>query len=88
MTLLEAMSLGVPCVATNVGGNSEIIKNDLTGLLVPSNDDLSLSSAINSFLNNVSFREKVSESAKESFHRVFSVDVMISNFLKVYKGNS
>ena len=38
IALLEAMSRGVPVIATNVGGISSIVKDEYSGLLIPSND--------------------------------------------------
>src|SRR5690606_15548443 len=46
MTLLEAMSLGIPAVVTDVGGNPEIIEQGSTGLLTPSDDDRSFADAM------------------------------------------
>lgn len=37
VSMMEAMSFGVPCLGTNVGGVSEIIENDINGYLMPSN---------------------------------------------------
>ncbi len=37
-TLLEAMSLGLPVVASDVGGLAEVLRNEETGLLVPVGD--------------------------------------------------
>jgi glycosyltransferase involved in cell wall biosynthesis len=44
--LVEAMALGTPVVATDVGGNPEIVENEVSGLLVPAKDDEALHAAI------------------------------------------
>ena len=46
LTLLEAMAVGLPVVATAVGGNPEIIVPDVTGYLVPAADPESLTNAV------------------------------------------
>ncbi len=45
-SLLEAMAAGLPVVATDVGGNPEIVEDGVTGLLVPANDPDSLAAAV------------------------------------------
>jgi glycosyltransferase involved in cell wall biosynthesis len=45
-TLLEVMSLGVPIVATNIGGNPELIENEKHGLLIPAENDEALYTAL------------------------------------------
>jgi glycosyltransferase involved in cell wall biosynthesis len=44
--LLEAVSLGVPVAATNVGGNPEVVRTDADGILVPLNDSSALANAL------------------------------------------
>lgn len=44
--LLEAMMLGTPVIATNAGGNAELVEDGVTGLLVPSGDDEALYRAL------------------------------------------
>lgn len=61
-TLMEAIAVGVPCVSTDCPtGPSDLIKNHETGLLVPVNDEVSLSDAILNMVNNP---ENAAEMAK------------------------
>jgi glycosyltransferase involved in cell wall biosynthesis len=51
-SLLEAMAAGMPVVATNVGGNPEIVRDGRTGLLVPPRDPDALAHSITSLLES------------------------------------
>lgn len=68
-TILEAMARGLPIVATNVGGISEVIVNGENGLLVPPGDPRSLAAAIKHMAINQGLRESCGkaniEKAKE-----------------------
>lgn len=74
MTLLEAMAHGKPMVATQVGGNPEVVQDGLTGLLVPPDDPGSLAKAIICLLRDDSFREKASAAAQDLFRREYTID--------------
>lgn len=66
--LLEAMTSGLPIVATRVGGIPEIISPEI-GVLVPPCDSIALADAINYMLDNLEEyqREKIAKQAKERF---------------------
>ena len=46
LSLAEAMAAGLPTVATRIGGCREIVRDGLTGLLVPPSDPLALTAAL------------------------------------------
>jgi glycosyltransferase involved in cell wall biosynthesis len=50
LVLIEAMARGVAVIATNVGGTSELVTHDQTGLLIPRDDVTALATAIQRFL--------------------------------------
>jgi glycosyltransferase involved in cell wall biosynthesis len=66
--LIEAQALGVPSVATAVGGNPELITSGENGVLVPAGDTKALGLAIHAILNDsagaVQLRERARERAK------------------------
>jgi L-malate glycosyltransferase len=59
-TILEAMSHGIPVIATNVGGTTEIIKNGITGVLIPPKDTNAIIEAVNQLYNNNTFLDEIS----------------------------
>ena len=62
--LCEAMLVGVPCIATFVGGVPSILEDKKTGLLVPPNDPAQLASAIRKFLNDPNMAKALAAEAK------------------------
>ncbi|MDA3917551.1 MAG: glycosyltransferase [Deltaproteobacteria bacterium] len=83
-TLLEAMSCGLPVVATNVGGNPELVLDNETGVLVPKQDSKKLSHAIITLLTNSDLRTKMSLSGRERIVQGFSLYKMIDNLKNLY----
>ena len=61
--IIEAFSSGVPCIATDVPGSREIIKNNENGIIVKRGDFNELAKAIMIIINNVSFRTQISKKA-------------------------
>ena len=82
--LLEAMLIKKPVVATNVGGNPEVVINGKTGLLVEKENPFVLAKAIITLLKNPELREKM---GKEGYKRVvthFNIDKTVAEYEKVY----
>lgn len=75
--LIEAMMLGTPVVATAVGGNTELVEDGVTGLLVPPGDDDALNAALAHVANDPARARARAEKAKERM-RDFSVPVMLA----------
>jgi glycosyltransferase involved in cell wall biosynthesis len=64
-TLLEAMSCGIPTVATNIAANSEVVVDNETGILVPPRDSKALADAIIYLLENEDIRESMGKNARK-----------------------
>jgi glycosyltransferase involved in cell wall biosynthesis len=85
MTLLEALSLGVPIVATDVGGNPEILKDGGCGVLVPSDCEQSFSQAILTLTSDERRHKDISKAAKLVFEERFSNETMAEQYHVIYQ---
>lgn len=85
ISILEAMSMRVPVIATNVGGNSECIIDGETGLLVPPEDPGALSQAILKGLSNKETLKDMGKKAKRLFEERFTVDKMVKLHEEIYE---
>ena len=84
MTLLEAMASGLPCIATNVGGNPEIVKDSETGILVPVNDEKLLADTICALISNRSLSKKLGEAGRKRYEEKFTVEKMVAAYQQMY----
>jgi glycosyltransferase involved in cell wall biosynthesis len=71
--LLEAMALGTPCVATDVTGIPEIVRDGETGLCVAEGDPEALAAALVRLLDDHALRQRVSHTARELVEREFDL---------------
>lgn len=83
MAYLEAMSLGVPVIASNVGGGAEIVKNNRNGLVVSPKRE-AVAKSILELYKDPDLREKISQNNLEDIQK-FSWDKIIKNYLKIYR---
>jgi len=84
MTLLEAMSLGIPTVATRVGGTPEIVADGETGTLTESDNLGEFTSALKLLLEQPNTRQQMADKAKQRFSERFSVAQMVQQYQKLY----
>jgi glycosyltransferase involved in cell wall biosynthesis len=84
--LLESMAMGVPVVATHVGGNPEAVENGVTGLLVPPRDDAALAEAVCTFLQNPAMAVRFGEAGKRRIADIFSLERMVQETERLYMG--
>ena len=85
MTLLEAMSLGLPTVATKAGGNPEIVVDGETGLLTAVGQPQEFAAAIATTIADEALRKKFGVSARQYFERRFSAASMANAYSDVYQ---
>lgn len=84
--LLEAMALGVPIVASKVGGIPEILNDRREALLVPSRDEDALAEAIERFEANPSLCEQMRSAARTRVEQEFSIARAAALTRAMYRG--
>lgn len=84
--LMEAMAVGVPCISIDCpcGGPRELIKNNINGLLVKSNDKNELVSAMYKIIENDKMCKKIAMSAKKNMNN-YSCDKIVSKWFEFMK---
>lgn len=83
-TLLEAMALGTPVIASEVGGLAEVLENDKTALLFPPGNAMALAQKI-ARLRDPSLRHQLGESALHLQQSHYSSEAMTDRYLTVYR---
>lgn len=84
MTLLEAMSVGLPIVATRAGGTPEIVEHGVTGLLTPVGDESAFARAITDQLSNADQLRIMGEAGFKRFSKYYSIESMAGEYIKRY----
>ena len=86
-TLLEAMSCGIPSIATTVEGNSEVIDNSLNGMLVPPRNPEKLAEAIITLLSDETLRGRLGREGRKRIVNNYDWKVITDGFEKLYLDN-
>ena len=81
----EAFYLKVPVIATNVGGNPELVTHQKTGILVPPEEPEKLTIAINNLLDNEEARRNFANNAFEFINNNFSWDILLEKYTSLYE---
>jgi glycosyltransferase involved in cell wall biosynthesis len=83
--IIEAMAASLPVVATNVGGNSEAVKDGFTGFLVPPDDPAALAAAISRLLSDQSQAKAMGAAGKAIVAENFTTEVMMTRIASAYE---
>jgi glycosyltransferase involved in cell wall biosynthesis len=83
-SLMEAMATGLPVVATSVGGNPELVEDEISGLLVPPEDSVALAKAIIRLTEDPAWAERLGRQARERAHVTFGMERMVAQTESLY----
>ena len=84
LSVLEAMALSRPVVASEVGGIPEMIENGVSGLLVPPNDHVALADAIVRLLSDHPYADMIAKRGHDLVHDRFCIEMMVNSIETLY----
>ncbi len=85
ITLLEAMACGLPAVVTDVGGNPELVRDGVDGILVPRKSAEGFTAALNRLLDDPGLREAMGASGAARVRQTFSLASTIEQYARLYR---
>lgn len=85
LTLLEAMATALPIVATAVGGNPEVVSDQVSGLLVPPGEPQQLADALLWVLQDGVLARHFGEAGREIVERRYSMESMVERYAGIYQ---
>jgi glycosyltransferase involved in cell wall biosynthesis len=83
--LIEAMACRLPCVATDVGGNREVLTHGESGLLVPNEDSVALARALTQLLSDPSLAGRMGLQAERVVQSRFTSQAMMNTLVSIYR---
>ena len=84
LALLEGMSLGIPAVVSDFGGNPGVIKSGKNGFIVPKQNAHALAEGIEKLLTDDELYKELSDGSKKIFSETFTAKAMTRNTENLY----
>ncbi|GJM17011.1 MAG: glycosyl transferase [Thermodesulfobacteriota bacterium] len=84
ISLLQAMALGIPSIATNIRGSRQLIDNKRTGILITARDSEALANAICCYAKSKDLADTLSSNAADEIASMYSEEVMVNNTIQTY----
>ena len=85
LTVLEAMSMGLPVVATDVGGVSEAITHNKNGFLITRGDSKDLANKITQLIDSAELRKQFGLEGRKKYVKCFKLDQMCEDTYSIYE---
>jgi len=84
-TLLESMSLGLPVIASRVGGLAEVVEDERTGLLIPARDPAAIAHACMRIVEEKGLVERLGENAAVLQRERYTLSDMAEEYMRIYR---
>jgi len=83
-TILEAMATGLPVLATDVGGNRELVREGRTGTLVPRDDPENMAKALRAYAESAELGRRQGREARRAIENEFGMEAMVNGYVTIY----
>ncbi len=83
-SIVESLAVGTPVIATNCGGNPEIVRDGENGYLIPHRNVFQLKDKILRLFNNPEERECLSATAIETIKTKFEINRMVNEYIELF----
>jgi glycosyltransferase involved in cell wall biosynthesis/GT2 family glycosyltransferase len=84
-SLIEAMAMKLPVISTNVTGIPEIVENDVSGILIPSHNEIALAEAIIKLIENYHLRKELGENARKKIEERFDINKNVVQYVGLFE---
>lgn len=85
MSLLQAFSIGLPAIVTDVGGMAEVVRFADGGMVVPLTESRAMTAAILRLAQSGEDRQRFSANARAAFQAHFTLGAMVDAYMKLYR---
>jgi glycosyltransferase involved in cell wall biosynthesis len=84
-SLLEAMATALPCVASRIGGNTDLLDAGRTGLLLPADAPEAWSSALIGLIEDPEHARRLGTAARQRIEAEFALPVVVDRYVELYR---
>ena len=84
MTLIEGSAAGLPLVASDVGGNNELVEDGVNGLLVKPGDSRALATALQQLVGDPVMSQRMGAVSRQRYQQHFDIDAMLTSYQSLY----
>jgi glycosyltransferase involved in cell wall biosynthesis len=88
ISLLQAFSLGLPAIVTDVGGMAEVVRLAKAGFTVSATDPAEMAASILRLARTEAERKQFSQNAESTFHTRFTLQTMVDAYMDLYRNTS
>jgi glycosyltransferase involved in cell wall biosynthesis len=87
ISLLQAFSIGLPAIVTDVGGMAEVVRLAQAGVTAPVTDPAGMAAGILRLAENDAERAQFSKNAEAAFHSRFTLQTMADAYMDLYRNS-